>query len=64
MRAQEIFPASSQMKTYAFKVKLKTPGYTNIFDTTTTARSPQMARMIIAKLYGVGAIVGQPRELK
>lgn len=53
------------MRTYAAKVKLRQPGYTNIVDTTVMARTPEMARRLLRRIYGGrSAVVGQPRELR
>lgn len=53
------------LKTYAIKLKLKQPGYTNIIDTTVQARTPEMARRILRAQYNNRhVIVGQPREIK
>jgi hypothetical protein len=54
-----------QLKTYAARVKLKQPGYTNIVDATVMARNPEMARRLLHQLYGGNSsVVGQPREIK
>ena len=66
MRVQDLFSTKSpRLKTYAVKVKLKQPGYTNIIDTTVQARTPEMARKILRAQYNnPNVIVGQPKEIK
>lgn len=67
MRLSEIASRKkkSTLRTFAAKVKLRQPGYTNIVDTTVMARTPEMARRLLRRLYGGrSAVVGQPRELR
>jgi len=66
MRAQEFIRLSERpLKTYAVKLKLKQPGYTNIVDTQVQARTPEMARRILSAQYNNrNVVVGQPRELR
>jgi hypothetical protein len=62
MRSNEILGG---LKTYMVKLKLRQQGYTNIFDTTVQARTPEQARRLIKAQYNnPNIIVGQPRELK
>lgn len=61
----DLTEASTPLKTYSVKVKLKQSGYTNIIDTTVMARTPEMARRLLRQLYNNrNVIVGQPKELK
>ena len=63
MRADEF--TQRKLKTYAVKLKLKQPGYTNMVDTTVMARNPEMARRLLRQQYGdKHVVVGQPKELR
>ena len=63
MRASELL--KKRLKTYAAKVRLKQPGYTNIIDTTIQARNPEMARRLLRQQYvAQSSLVGQPREIR
>jgi hypothetical protein len=66
MRANDFVRLSDRpLKTYAVKIKLKQPGYTNIVDTQVQARTPEMARRILRTQYNnPNVVVGQPKELK
>jgi hypothetical protein len=65
MRLAEIALPKTKMKTYVVRLKLRSPGYTQILDTTVQAVSPQMARKIIANQYdSTHVMIGQPREIK
>lgn len=67
MRLSEIASRKKKtaLRTYAAKVKLRQPGYTNIVDTTVQARTPEMARRLLRRQFGGrNVIVGQPRELR
>jgi hypothetical protein len=67
MKAQEFLKSlkKSGLKTFAVKIKLRQPGYTNIIDTTVQARNAEMARRILKSQYNnPNVIIGQPREVK
>ena len=66
MKAQDFLnPKKTGLKTFAVKIKLKQPGYTNIIDTTVQARNAEMARRIIRAQYNDrNVLVGQPKEIK
>jgi len=63
MRLSEI--KSTQMRTYAMRVRLPQKGYSNIIDLTVQARTPEMARRLVTNLYGPAhKILSHPREIK
>ena len=62
MRAQDL---SRQLKTFAVRIRLPQKGYTVQMDTVVQARNPEMARRMIANLYGGKTVlVHAPRLIK
>lgn len=61
MRAEEI---TRQYKFFAAKVKVKQPNYSQIIDTTVTAKTQEMARRLIKAQYGKDALISNVREIK
>jgi hypothetical protein len=63
MRLSEI--KSTELRTFALRVRLPQQGYSNIIDLTVQARTPEMARRLIRAQYGNRhVIVSQPRAIK
>ena len=53
------------IKQYLVKVRIKSPGYTNIVDTIVYAINPQWARKLVRAQYNnKNVIIGQPKEIK
>lgn len=61
MRASEVLTG---FRFYQVKVKIKAAGFTQIVDTTITAKTPYMARRLAREQFGAHAIVGDIKELK
>lgn len=53
-----------RLKTYEINLKLKQPGYSQIIKTTVQAINPSMAKKIAEGQYGIGTVIGNPRERK
>ena len=66
MRAKEITKQGSRVKQYLIKVKIRSPGVTNIVDTVVYAVNPQWARKLARAQYSnnKNVLVGQPKEIK
>lgn len=61
MKFEEI---TGQFKFFAAKVKIKQTSYSQIIDTTVTAKNQEMARRLIKAQYGKTALVSNVREIK
>lgn len=61
MKIEEI---TGQFKFFAAKVRVKQTGYSQIIDTTITAKNQEMARRLIKAQYGKTALVSNVREVK
>ena len=57
---------ANQVKQYLVKVKIRSPGYTNIVDTVVYAVNPQWARKLVRAQYSnnKNVLIGQPKEIK
>ena len=55
---------TSKLKTYEINLKLKQPGYNQIIKTTVQAINPTMAKKIAEGQYGLGTVIGNPKERK
>lgn len=70
MRLCEIAKPQKQrgrrVKTYLVKIKIKSPGSTNIVKTTVSAVNPQMARKVARLQYNnnPNVLVGTPKEIR
>lgn len=66
MRAKEIIKRGNRVKQYLIKVKIRSPGYTNIVDTVVYAVNPQWARKLASAQYSnnKNVLIGQPKEIK
>ena len=54
----------SQYQLFAARVKVKQPGYSQMIDTTVTAKNKEMARRLLRAQYGKTALVNNLREIK
>lgn len=61
MKASEVITG---FKFYKVKVKVKAAGFTQIVDTTVTAKSPYMARRLAREQFGAQAILGDVKEIR
>lgn len=61
MKASEVLTG---FKFYQVKVKVKNAGFTQIVDTTITAKTPYMARRLAREQFGATAILGDIKEIK
>lgn len=56
---------ATALNTYAVKIQLRNTSYNNMIDTTIQAKTPEMARRLLRRIYGDrNVIVGQPRAIK
>jgi hypothetical protein len=61
VKAEEItFP----YKFWGARVKVKQPGYSQMIDTTITAKTKEMARRLLRAQYGKDALINNIREIK
>jgi hypothetical protein len=61
MRIEEF---TNQFKFFAAKVRVKQTNYSQVIDTTVTAKNQEMARRLIKAQYGKTALVSNVREIK
>ncbi len=61
MRFEEL---TKQYKFFKAKVKIKQPGYSQLIDTTVTAKDRTMAQRLLKSQYGKNSVVGTVTEIK
>jgi hypothetical protein len=61
MRFEEL---TKQYKFFKAKVKIKQPGYSQLIDTTVTAKDRTMAQRLLKAQYGKNSVIGTVTEIK